>query len=88
MLAVLAQMMDREDMGNGGAWWAWLIGAVVLVILVGLVVFAVLRMMTSPGTGRTGVSERRSAEDVLAERFARGQIDEDEYRRRRDALRS
>ena len=27
-------------------------------------------------------------EQVLAERFARGEIEEDEYRRRRDALRS
>jgi putative membrane protein len=29
----------------------------------------------------------RAAEDVLAERFARGDIDEDEYRRRMTALR-
>jgi putative membrane protein len=28
-----------------------------------------------------------AAEDVLAERFARGEIDEDEFRRRREALR-
>jgi putative membrane protein len=27
------------------------------------------------------------AEEVLAQRFARGEIDEDEYRHRRDALR-
>jgi len=89
MLPVLAQVMERDDMGNGGGhWWAWLIGAVVLVILVGLVVFAVVRMTTSSGTSATNAPERRSAEDLLAERFARGEIDEDEYRRRRDALRS
>ena len=28
------------------------------------------------------------ADEVLDERFARGEIDEDEYRRRRDALRN
>jgi putative membrane protein len=89
MLLVLAQMMDRDDMGNGGGhWWAWLIGAVVLVILVGLAVFAVVRMTTSSGTARTNASGPQSAEDLLAARFARGEIDEDEYRRRRDALRS
>jgi putative membrane protein len=34
--------------------------------------------------------ERRgsSADDILADRFARGEIDEDEYRKRRAALRS
>jgi putative membrane protein len=88
MLPVLAQMMDRDDMGNGGGhWWAWLIGAVVLVILVGLVVFAVVRMTAVSGAASTKGSERRSAEDLLAERFARGEIDEADYRSRRDALR-
>jgi putative membrane protein len=89
MQAVLAQMMDRDAMGDGGGhWWAWLIGAVVLVVLVGLIVFALVRMMTTSNTsGTPGVQSRRSAEDLLAERFARGEIDEDEYRRRRDALR-
>lgn len=88
MLSVLAQMMDRGEMGDGGGhWWAWLIGAVVLLVLVGLVVFAVVRMTAASGTTVSKPSERRSAEDLLAERFARGEIDEEEYRRRRDALR-
>ena len=87
-MTVLAQMMDRDDMGNGGGhWWAWLIGAVVLVILVGLVAFAVVRMTAASGATSPRPSDRRSAEDLLAERFARGEIDEEEYRRRRDALR-
>ena len=74
-------------MGGGGAWWAWLIGAVVLLILVGLVVFAVVRMTAASGSTPTKATERRSAEDLLAERLARGEIDEAEYRSRRDALR-
>ncbi|MGH8911129.1 MAG: SHOCT domain-containing protein [Acidimicrobiia bacterium] len=32
-------------------------------------------------------SERRSGESMLAERYARGEIDETEYRQRRDVLR-
>jgi putative membrane protein len=43
-------------------------------------------------TSRAGREERpasyRSAEQVLAERFARGEIDEDEYARRRESLKS
>ena len=88
MFVVLAQMMDRDDMGNGGGhWWAWLMGAVVLVILVALIVFAVVRMVSTSVATSTKGSERRSAEDLLAERFARGERDEAEYRSRRDALR-
>jgi putative membrane protein len=88
MLPVLAQIMDRGDMGNGGdPWWAWLIGAVVLLLLVGLIVFAVVRMTTPSGAAPPSAPERRSPEDLLAERFAQGEIDETEYRRRRDALR-
>ncbi len=82
---VLAQMMDRGDMDGGGHWWAWLIGVVVLVLIVVLIVFVVMRM--SAPSAAAPRSDRPSAEDLLAERFARGEIDEDEYRRRRDALR-
>jgi putative membrane protein len=37
------------------------------------------------GTG-SGAGGRPSAEQLLAERFARGEIDEEEYRHRRDVL--
>jgi len=36
-----------------------------------------------PGTAQTG-----TAVQILEERFARGEIDEDEFRRRKEALRS
>jgi len=47
-------------------------------------VYLLVRHHTESGTS-TG--RRNTAEDLLAERLARGEIDEDEYRRRRDALR-
>ena len=37
---------------------------------------------------RRPADEPIAPEQILAERFARGEIEEDEYRRRRDALRS
>ena len=86
---VFAQMMDRGDhMDSGDGWW-WIMG-VGLLVIIALVVVVVLALQGSKGKNATSPpseSTRRSAEDVLAERFARGEIDESEYRRRRDALR-
>jgi putative membrane protein len=87
MMTVLAQMMDRGDMGGGGGhgWW-WAVGLAVLVALVAVVVVAVTRSSPAHVASAPPLA-RRSAEDVLADRFARGEIDEAEYRRRREALR-
>jgi putative membrane protein len=90
MIPVLAQMMDRGDMDNGGGhWWAWLIGLGVLALLIVFVVWMVTRL-TQPKSASSAApqSSRPSAEEVLGDRLARGEIDEDEYRRRRDALRN
>jgi putative membrane protein len=46
-----------------------------------LVIWAVVSV------ARSGGGERRdNGEDILAERFARGEIDEEEYRRRRELI--
>lgn len=85
-MVVLAQMMDRGDhMDNGNGWW-WVMGIVgllVLIALVAVVVLAFTQRSKPPGPPST----TRTADDLLSERFARGEIDEDEYRRRRETLR-
>jgi putative membrane protein len=65
-----------DHMGRGW-WWVMGIGWLVFLALVVTLVVVLVRHFGSPG-GR-GV---RSAQDTLAERFARGEIDEEEYRRR------
>jgi putative membrane protein len=67
-------------MDGGSGWWMGA-GSLVFIALVVLVVVLVVRH-----EGGTHESSASNAEDILAERFARGEIDEDEYRRRRAAL--
>jgi len=78
-------------MWNGGwGWIGWIITAVVLVLifaaLIAAVVFAI-RYLSGGHRGLGGSQRARGAEDVLAERFARGEIDADEYRQRVTLLR-
>jgi putative membrane protein len=77
---VMGQMWEGDHMGTG--WW-WVMGIGWLVFLALIVVLAVVLVR-----GFTSRAARGSADDILAERFARGEIDEDEYRRRQSALRS
>jgi putative membrane protein len=77
-VVVLAQMSNDGD--HTGNWWLVLgIGWLVLFLAV-LAVVLVRRFNERK-------APRRRAEDLLAERLAQGEIDEDEYRRRREALR-
>jgi putative membrane protein len=80
-------------MGYGGDWgWGgWILMTVAMVafwaLLITAVVLVVRYLVTSRGTGAPPPLGRRSAEDLLAERYARGEIDDDEYRQRLALLR-
>jgi putative membrane protein len=67
----------RDRVGDDGSNW-WVIFPIAWLLLVGAAVtFAVLAWRR-----RSGESGVRAGERVLAERFAAGEIDEDEYRGR------
>lgn len=66
---------------DGLGWGGWLLMTVAMVAFWGLAVVAVLALFRSDAT-----TPRRSPEDVLDERFARGELTEQEYRSRRDTL--
>ena len=76
-----AQMMDWDRGHHDGFGWGWVLMVIMLLVLVALTVLVVRHFADT----RRG--SRRAADDVLAERFARGEIDEEEFRRRRAALR-
>jgi putative membrane protein len=72
---------------GGWGWGAWLATSLVMLLFWGLIIAGVIAVVRSwrPGShdGRGGSSD---ALRLLDERFARGEIDEDEYRKRRDLL--
>lgn len=70
--------------GNWG-WGSWLVMSLFMLIFWGLVIWGVVTLVRSTETPRESSAD---PERILAERFARGEIDEDEYRRRLDALRA
>jgi putative membrane protein len=84
MAVVLAQMWDGRDHMDGGWWWVMGIGWLLFLAFIGIIVYLLVRHHTGAASS---TAQRSTAEDLLAERLARGEIDEDEYRRRRTALR-
>ncbi|MET8564481.1 hypothetical protein ABZV75_29355 [Streptomyces flaveolus] len=84
---------------GGWGWGGWFFMAVFMVLFWALVIAAIVALVRyfsgahhgrqsgwSASTGEPGGGSRR-AEDLLAERFARGEIEEDEYKRRLALLR-
>ena len=61
--------------------WAWWLMTAGMVLFWAAVAWAIVALT------RKSTSERRRAEDILAERFARGEMTEDEFRHRRELVR-
>jgi uncharacterized membrane protein len=88
----IPMMMDQGHWGWGWGWGGWILTTGITVIFWALVITAVvlvarylMSLSQRPTATRTaGVS---GAEQVLAERYARGEIDDDEYERRLALLR-
>lgn len=87
-------MMDGGMMGGGMGIWmliGWLVPILVLVGLGVLIVWAIRKLAGDSGTARSGASRTRSGDDALEvarQRYARGEIDREEFRRIRSDLTS
>ena len=74
-------------MGNGngysimGGWFGMMI---IPIILIGLVIYVVSRQRQNDKA--CGIGTRDNSLDILSERFARGEINEDEYTHKKDIL--
>ncbi len=67
---------------DDGNWWAWVAMSIGMLAFWGLVLWGVFYFMRGGSQQTPG----RSADDILRERFAAGEIDEPEFRKRSDAL--
>ncbi|MCZ4586082.1 SHOCT domain-containing protein (plasmid) [Rhodococcus opacus] len=82
-------MMWWNGVGYGMGWGGWVLMAVVMVAFWGLVVAGVLALFHSMRMDRTAPFDPDGrAREILDERFARGEIDAEEYRLRRNELRA
>ena len=85
-------MMWDNDMGwgmwgNGMGWGGWLLMTVTAVVFWAVVVFGIVALFRGTGGGRPRTGGReRDAQQILDERFARGEIDAEEYRSRQSQL--
>lgn len=79
------RMHDWMGWSGGGMWFGPLWMLVSLAALVALIV--ILMRWLTPDGGGTRVSER-AARDILDDRYARGEIDRDEYMKRRQDISS
>ena len=81
---VLADFNDHMMNGGGGGRWIW--GVLIMVVMVAIVALVVWLIVRS-SHGNVGGRSSSSAKEILSERFARGEIDADEYHDRLSKLR-
>lgn len=90
--------MDTMNWNNGwhdspGA-WGWLLMALMMVVFWGGVAWVIGNLIrhggssSAPSHAGEPPTQRTGPEDILHERFARGELDVEEYHHRVDALRA
>lgn len=79
MMGGMGRMMGGPMMGGGFM--------IFLVAIIALIVWLVMRLLPSQRGGNRPEAREGSAEEILRERFARGEIDAEEYERSLGVLR-
>lgn len=80
--------------GNGMGWAGWLLMSLTMVAFWGLVIVAVVAVFRGMSRSRDqggpghGGDAHQDPNQILDERFARGEIDAEEYRARQEVLRT
>ena len=95
LVSTVSSMAARADQGSGlgyghhawdGGMHGWYMAPLFMLFLVALVVGAILVVRWAAAPGHHSPKQGRSALDILDERFARGEIDKQEFEERRNGL--
>jgi putative membrane protein len=92
MPALSRLLAHADDYGHhmdwGGGWWWMLIwGTVMMIVIAGLIAWLIRYAATAFRRGGTGPADPLDgARQILAERYARGELTSKEYRERVDRL--
>jgi putative membrane protein len=79
--------VTRMHWGYGWGWGDWLAMSLMMVAFWALLIGGIVYVVRSLGRRHDDERPRtRTAADILEERFAKGEIDEEEFKNRRDAL--
>lgn len=71
----------------GGGWFGMILGPLIMIlVLVAVIAAVVLVVRRVVGSGQDGGAPPRKALDILKERYARGEIDKEEFEERRRVL--
>lgn len=75
---------------DGGAWWTWLVMDAGFIVFWALVIFGMFALIRTLGRGHEASSLNppvSEPEAILRERLAKGEIDEEHYRKNLAVLR-
>lgn len=75
--------------GGGPGWGGWLVMSLSMLVFWGLLIWAIVAFVRWAGSSSSGAargSQPETPEQILARRFASGEIDRDEYRAALDEL--
>lgn len=67
----------------GGGWFGYML---IPLIIIGVIIYAVFKLSNNNKNGRYASQQHDSSLDILNERFAKGDITEEEYNRKKDML--
>lgn len=90
---VLAEQGQGQLYGHhmwSGGWHGWFFGPIMMIVFIAVAVVVIVllvRWLSGPGHGTTlHNSPVKTPLDILKERFARGEIDKEEFEERRRVL--
>ncbi len=71
---------------GGGGWWGMFFGPVMMIAVLAVIVAIVVFILRGTGSAPSGPPAGKTPLHILKERFAKGEIDKDEFEERRRIL--